>query len=250
MAVAMYYTWVQQGKPLEPAKPVREIVERMKAAFPGAGPFSWFANDAHYQSNTPGDHTPFSRDGYAIKPSPYPIIFATDIMHQPQQGVDCFKLFPYWLAEAKAGRMPWLKYLIWQAKIYDVRHAWVAQANSDHFDHIHISTRTDYQNASLGTWSLLPGGEDMTLPPDYGLDRAQTSNSEHYLQSLVNMTPNATGISNTVQTDIVIANKLVSTLQNIQAMVTALSKPVPLPVDLEAVRAIVREEIDKSHLAS
>ena len=238
MAVAMYYAWEQQGRPLTPAKPISEIIARMRAAFPAvASSFSYYANDAHYQSNTPGDHTPYSHDGYKVSPSPYPIVFATDIMCNTAKGVNCQQLFNYWLSEAKAGRMPWLKYLIWQAKIYDVRHNWVAQANSDHFDHIHISTRSDYQNASLGTWSLLPGGSVATEAwindtPQGGPQKSQLNNIYGFTLETVT----------TVRT-------LNTKLDAISAKLDELASPTPSPVDLAAVRTIVREELDKTHLS-
>lgn len=157
MAVAAYSAWTRAGRPVTPAQPVREIVTRMKAAFPAASStFGWYANEAHYQANPPEDHTPFSATGWPL-PSPQWFVFATDIMHNPGLGVDCNVLFSYWISEARAGRMPWLKYLIWQAKIYDVRNGWRPQSNSGHFDHIHISARTDFLNGGLGSWSLVPG---------------------------------------------------------------------------------------------
>jgi len=127
----------------------------MKAAFPRAAfTFGWYANNTHYQAVPPQDHTPFSATGWPVA-SPKYWVFATDVMHRPDLGVDCGVLFPYWLAEAKAGRMPWLKYLIWQATIYDVRNNWQPQASSEHFDHIHLSARTDYQLKGLGGWSVI-----------------------------------------------------------------------------------------------
>ena len=141
----------------------------MKIAFPAAKSlFGWGANEEHYTAVPALDHTPFSQSGWPL-PSPQWWVLATDIMNRPDLGVDCTKLFPYWLSEAKAGRMPWLKYLIWQAKIYDVRYSWVQQKSSEHFDHIHISARTDHLQTSLGSWSLLPGAppapkeEDMPM---------------------------------------------------------------------------------------
>lgn len=160
-----YYEWVAAGKPLTPALPIREIVDKLKAAFPkGAARnlFSWYANDAHYQAIPPQDHTPFSATGWPVT-SPRWWVNATDIMHRPDLGVDCNVLFPYWLAEAKAGRTPWVKYYIWQSKLYDVRNNWVPTANSDHFDHIHLSTRTDYLLNTTGSWSIVPGGDDPML---------------------------------------------------------------------------------------
>lgn len=154
MAVAQFYAWESDGRPITPATPIREFVERMRVQFP-RDRFGWFADEAHYQANIPQDHTPYSYDGWPVT-NPYPYVFATDVMHHPSLGVDCFVLFNYWLSEAKAGRMPWLKYLIWQAKIYDVRYQWKAQSSVGHFDHAHLSARTDYQFAHLGAWSVVP----------------------------------------------------------------------------------------------
>lgn len=167
MPVLAYNRWLALGKPLEPAQPIRDVVDRMKVAYPkgdAADMFSWYANDAHYTAVPAEDHTPFSQTGWPL-PSPQWWVFATDIGHRPDLGVDCNVLFAYWLSEAKAGRMPWLKYLIWQAKLYDVRNAWHPQANSDHFDHIHISARTDFKDIGLGSWSITPtvGGVEMGM---------------------------------------------------------------------------------------
>lgn len=152
MAVAAYYSWDRLGRPLDPAVPIRDFVVRMKAGFPrAANLFSWYANEAHYQAEPPQDHTPFSATGWP-QTSPFWWVFATDVMHRPNLGVDCNVLFAYWLGEAKAGRMPWLKYMIWQAKRYDVRNAWRPVTSSGHFDHVHLSARTDHRLTSLGSW--------------------------------------------------------------------------------------------------
>lgn len=168
MAAKAYYTWDALGRPLEPCRPIREYVARLKIAFPrAANQFSWYANDAHYQAVPPEDHTPFSATGWP-QASPQWVVFATDVMHRPDLGVDCNVLMPYWLAEARAGRTPWVKYLIWQAKLYDVRNGWKPVANSGHFDHGHLSCRTDHLNTSLGSWSVAPGA-----PPNTGGTMAQ-----------------------------------------------------------------------------
>ena len=164
MAVLAWSAWQRAGKPVWPAKPIEDIVNRLKVAFPDAASlFSWYANDAHYTAVPAEDHTPYSQTGWP-GPSPEWYVFATDVMHRPDLGVDCNVLFPYWISEARAGRMPWLKYLIWQAKIYDVRYNWRAQANSGHFDHVHFSARTDYVNTGLGDWSLLPVSLEDDMP--------------------------------------------------------------------------------------
>lgn len=163
MATANYYAWERDGRPITPARPIRETVGRLKLAYPRAAHlFSWYADDDHYMADFPQDHTPFSETPWPIEPNPYPYVFATDVMHRPDLGVDCNVLFAYWIAEAKAGRMPWLKYLIWQGRRYDVRNNWAPATASGHFDHIHKSTRTDHRDTTLGTWRLTPG-DDMAL---------------------------------------------------------------------------------------
>lgn len=134
------------------------MVERLKVAFPRAAHlFSWYADEAHYQAVPAQDHTPFSQTGWP-KTSPEWWVFATDIMHRPDLGVNCDILFAYYLVEAKAGRMPWLKYIIWKGKIYDVRNGWKADDASGHFDHMHLSGRTDHRDTTLGQWSVTPTG--------------------------------------------------------------------------------------------
>jgi hypothetical protein len=157
MPVAAYRAWDHAGRPITPAQPIRELVAALKAKFPrAASGFGWYANDAHYAAVPAGDHTPYSSDAWPVTPNPQWVVFATDVMHHPELGVDCRILGPYWLAEAKAGRMPWLKYLIWDGHLYDVRHQWAQQAADDHYDHVHLSARTDAQHTSLGSWPITP----------------------------------------------------------------------------------------------
>lgn len=161
MASLAFGVWDRLGRPLEPCTPIREFVTRMEAAFPKAASIlSWYADDSHYEAETPQDHTPFSATGWPL-PSPRWVVHATDIMHRPDLGMDCHKLFAYWLAEAKAGRMPWLKYMIWRGQRYDVRNGWRPVTASGHFDHIHLSTRTDHDDTHLGSWPVVPEEDDM-----------------------------------------------------------------------------------------
>jgi len=164
MAAAMLRVWESQGRPWRLATPLLDMVAKLKAAYPQLV-YGTLGDDAHLNAVPPEDHTPFSATGYP-NTSPYPVVHALDVMHHPESGVDAGKLFAYWLAEAKAGRMPWLKYLIWQARIYDVRNGWRAQASSGHFDHVHLSARTDAENTHLGDWSPVPpmeGGHDVPV---------------------------------------------------------------------------------------
>lgn len=234
LATAAYGRWDRDGRPITPSLTIREMVGKMKLAYPRAtGTFSWYADEAHYQATYPQDHTPFAVTGWPL-PNPYPYVFATDIMHRPDLGVDCNVLFKSWLAEAKAGRTPWRKYIIWQAKLYDVRNNWQSQGNSGHFDHIHLSDRTDWVNRSIGNWD--PTGDTMPLTPE---DAARVIASD--------VAPGDTKLS------------LGNAVWQTREAVLKLSAPPPVPpapVDIPAlvaaldplIRKVVREELDKTGL--
>jgi hypothetical protein len=165
MSESEYYdAWVADGKPWRNARYIEETVAALKTARPAAaraGAFGSIGDLPHLLADTPQDHTPYSQTGWPLR-HPYPRITATDIMHWPHLGVDCNQIFPHWLAAAKAGELPWLKYLIWQRKRYDVRNGWNPVSASGHDDHMHASGRTDHIDAGLGGWHPLPGEHDMT----------------------------------------------------------------------------------------
>lgn len=228
MASAAYMAWLTAGKPLTPCQPIRDYVTRLRVAFPrAANLFSWYANDAHYMAVPPQDHTPYSATGWP-QASPRWVVFATDVMHRPDLGVDCNVLFPYWLAEARAGRTPWVKYLIWQAKLYDVRNGWKPVANSGHFDHIHISVRTDHLNTSLGAWSL--NGDDMPF------DQHNWEALIWRVEALIYNRPNVAGGPSKGE-----VNQLGAKLAEIDAQIEALA--VGAGLDPAALKAAVQEAI-------
>lgn len=181
MAVAAFTRWEAEGRPIEPAQPVREMVEALKKAFPeAAGTFSWYADAAHYEADYPEDHTPYSVTAWP-DPDPEWFVFATDVMHRPDLGVDCNILFEYWIGEARAGRFPSLKYIIWKQRIYDVRNNWEPTYADDHDDHIHLSFRTDYLSIGFGTWNPVGGpmwDEQFDNPSDPG----KTSSTADFLR--------------------------------------------------------------------
>lgn len=153
MAVSMYYSWEAQGRPWQAALPVRETVNKLKVIYPLMVGFIWIlGDDNHLTSNYPQDHTPFSYTGWPTY-NPYPRVCAFDTSHQPSRGFDCDVIVPYWVAEAKAGRMPWVKYFIYKERRYDVRNNWSPVSAVGHLTHVHTSVRTDWVDRSIGTWS-------------------------------------------------------------------------------------------------
>lgn len=87
-----------------------------------------------------------------------------------------------------------------------------------------------------------PSEDAMALTP---LQDAQNSNSEHYLQSIVGMTLEAENISNTVQHDLKVPNKLTPVLLDIQAKLGGVSG---VGISEDRLRQIIREEIAKTRL--
>jgi hypothetical protein len=234
MATAAYGRWDRDGRPVTPSQTIREMVGKMKLAYPrAANTFSWYANEAHYQASFPQDHTPFSVTGWPGT-SPYPVVFATDIMHRPDLGVDCNELFSFWLAEAKAGHTPWRKYIIWQARLYDVRNAWRPQSNSGHFDHIHLSDRTDWVNRSIGDWD--PTGDSMPITPE---DAARVIASDVAPGDEKLSLGNAVWQTRKAALDILAKPPITAAPIDLPALVAALD---PL------LRKIVREELDRTGL--
>ncbi len=161
-----YEPWIADDSPYRAAHPIAEVVAKLRAGRPAVaklGLFGSIGDIRHLTAETPLDHTPYSQSGWPL-PSAYGIGHATDIPHRPDLGVDCNKIFPHWLAAAKAGELPWLKYLIWQAKRYDVRNKWIPVGADDHWDHMHVSSRTDADTMSIGTFDPL-GGMTMADSP-------------------------------------------------------------------------------------
>lgn len=155
-----YKPWVDDGKPWRNAVYIAEFIAALNRGFPrgdAANIFGSIGDYAHLTADTPQDHAPYSQTGWPV-PTPYPVVTASDVMHRPDLGVDCTVLVPYWLASAKAGRMPWLKYIIWHGKRYDVRNGWQPVAASGHFDHAHLSGRSDKVSTGLGGWNPIPTG--------------------------------------------------------------------------------------------
>ena len=168
MAVAQFFRWEADGRPWHAVTPIREFVDKLKAAAPAGASFIWTLGDqSHLTSNFPQDHTPFSVTGWPSA-SPYKSVFACDVSHQPALGLNIEVLFPYWLNEAKSGRMPWLKYIIWRRRRYDVRNNWSPVTAEGHDTHAHLSGRTDHEFTSLGGWSPVPEGDDMFTDADRG----------------------------------------------------------------------------------
>lgn len=161
MTTQAYWDWVADGRPFKLATPIAEYLAAFKAAGWPTGSLGTIGDTAHLQADHPQDHTPFSATGWPL-PSEYPYVHAFDAGHLPDSGHDMRPVVAYWLAEARAGRSPWVKYIVWRGQIFDVRNGWDAEPASDHFDHAHVSIRTDWTHTSIGTWKPVEKGSAVT----------------------------------------------------------------------------------------
>lgn len=132
----------------------------------------WYADDAHYFADWPEDHTPFSMTDWPVE-CPRWVVFALDVMTGRDLTVDVLdQLVAYWLTEARAGRMPSLKYLIFHNRIYLVWRDFVAdEYRGEWHSHAHLSFRTDYETRSWPAgWSPI-GGLDVSREDVYAVLR-------------------------------------------------------------------------------
>lgn len=133
MATQAYWNWVNLGRQYELAKPVAILYEMARAAGVRRHGSLGSDDEAHLQSDFPEDHTPFS---YTAWPKPLPgyVVCAVDIANGPwmQRLLD----------DAKSGRAPWVKYLNFGGRHYNVTNGWAPVPSGD--EHGHISCRTDY----------------------------------------------------------------------------------------------------------
>lgn len=247
MAVTEFYTWDRLGRPLEPAKAVQELVLQCRAFWPDAE-FGWMANKEHYEASFPQDHTPYSYTGWPAE-SPRWWVFATDLMDDPGNGVDLAVVWPVILAEARAGKIPHLKYLIHQAKLYDVRYNWKEQESSGHPHHIHLSFDTNAQFQGLGDWSIGAAMAAVEDNDDYKALRWRIDALERGLDKVAGGPtigkPFAVNVTlHDLQSKMSALDTRLATIANLLA-----SGAGPGGLTLDQVRAVVRAELDATKFA-
>jgi hypothetical protein len=166
---------------------------------------------------------------------------ARDFTQDPASGADMAVVSE----TIRLSKDPRVSYVIFNRRIYSGPEGpqpwvWRVYTGPDpHTGHMHISVR-DATHDQTQDWMI---GIDMALS---NLEHAQVNNSEHYLQALLGMAPNATGISNTVSSNLVIPNTHAAAIRQLQADVTALKAMVTalgtgVGLDPEALKALFRE---------
>lgn len=147
MASAAYTKWVNAGKPYRLATPIKELQAWAQAQ--GISILGTIGNNAHLTASTPKDHTPFSATPWPVSLPGY-VVTAIDLANTNGLGARI-------LALARAGKLPWLKYMNFDQKNYS--HWDNFQSSSYNSDtHVHLSIRSDWCDRSIGAFDPFGNG--------------------------------------------------------------------------------------------
>lgn len=140
MATQEYRHWVAAGRPFRRPPWLTELKALARAH--GVPFLGDLGNDDHLQADFPEDHTPFSRTEWPVPIGEY-VINAIDLGDGPWSD----RL----LADARAGRLPWLKYLNFRKRNYSRKRGFAPVSNSD--GHLHVSGMSDHTWTGLGGYN-------------------------------------------------------------------------------------------------
>jgi len=233
MATQAYTDWVKQGKPFRLARPVLEYRSCFVDAGWPVGSLGTIGDYAHLTAERPQDHTPFSYTGWP-NPNPYPYVHAFDAGHLPSQGFDMAPVVRRWLQDARDGKTPWVKYIVWRGQSFDVRRDWEPAGASGHYDHAHVSIRTDWFDRSIGDYNPAKKGTAMSTS-DVGRDVwAETISSPglDYTESA------GEWLKWTLSTDRKV-DQVLSVLEAQSATVATLLDRLSVPLDAEKLAALL-----------
>lgn len=159
MATQAYWTWKSLGSPWDPALPIAEI--ETWAEQNGISVLGTIGNQEHLTADRPQDHTPFSSTAWPFKLPGY-IVTAIDLANVRGLGQAIED-------QARAGLLPWLKYMNHSGRHLDSRdldgdgQAWEVYPSSD--KHVHLSIRTDWIYRSVGVFDPFKTHQgDNTMP--------------------------------------------------------------------------------------
>jgi hypothetical protein len=147
MATPEYRKWNAAGRPFSLAKPIAELVAWAKAN--GVAILGTIGNEDHLTKDKPEDHTPFSCTEWPVALSGY-IVCAIDLKNVRGLG-DAIE------RQARAGRLPWLKYMNHSGQNISFKGPTPVESGSSD-EHVHLSIRTDWASRSIGTFN--PWEED------------------------------------------------------------------------------------------
>lgn len=160
MSTDAYKRWVERGRPWKKARPVADIEKWARKN--GVTVLGTLGDNAHLTSKRPQDHTPFSTTEW---PDPIAGDWVTAIDLEDVAGLE-----DAILAGARAGRMPWLKYVNLHGRNYHCRDGFKESSPSADKEHIHMSIRSDHLDTALADdWiNVKPAKPSKPKPPAEG----------------------------------------------------------------------------------
>lgn len=135
-----YFRWIDAGRPWENARPIEQLEGWAGRA--GVEVLGTLGDARHLTAVPPEDHTPFSATAWPVPLSGY-VVTAIDLADVRELGTRI-------LVDARAGLLPWLKYLNFGGGNYDARRGWAWRANDD--QHVHLSIRSDWVSRPIPFW--------------------------------------------------------------------------------------------------
>lgn len=167
MATAAYRTWVAQGSPWTLARPITDLVDLARAA--GVTVLGTIGNAGHLTAATPEDHTPFSATAWPV-PLPGYWVCACDLVDGPWSD----RL----LADARAGRAPWVKYLNMRGHHYNRKRGFVQESSTD--QHLHVSAMSDQLRTAIAPYNPFTTGGSTVFSPDQEAEIVRASQCTLY----------------------------------------------------------------------
>lgn len=154
MATQDYWDWDAAGRHFQVARPIVDmaaVARRHDIAVLGI-----IGNEDHLTADFPEDHTPFSRTYWPVPAKGW--ICACDLANVRGLG-DAI------LRDARARRLPWLKYMNFGGRSYSHEDSFQYGApNGD--EHVHLSCRSDWLTLSIGDYDPLTPLEEDVLTLD------------------------------------------------------------------------------------
>lgn len=184
MPTQAYRNWVSSGQPYHTAQPIVDMCEMFAAN--GYEAYGGVPDQRHLWADPPEDHTPYSATGWP-EVSPYPYGHALDLMPKEEgDGKSLAFIARRIIADKRAGKMPWLKYMNWTDENGHVWHTkWqpneVTESSSDS-GHIHLSIRSDFtfSTAAKG-WTAFPAAAIDPEEEETSMFIAKDSAGQYYL---------------------------------------------------------------------
>ncbi len=158
MVTSAYRLWKARGGKFALAEPIEELQAWAKQH--GVKVLGTIGNHEHLTADRPEDHTPFSSTAWPNALPGY-VVCAIDLKNVERDGVTLGRAIE---RQARAGKLPWLKYVNHGGRHLDSRTGWQATSSGD--DHVHLSIRTDWIDRNIGEfnpWRVEPGSEDFDM---------------------------------------------------------------------------------------